>query len=116
MPVAGQDRIERGRELACAGADKEPEGDGTVVEAHQQVAGLLGGPGLQSDGWCEELHVAAADLHGEEDADSFQGHRAVDVEEDHGQQGRGLHAQEPVGFQNSAARADLPFRQHVRTR
>ena len=37
----------------------------------------------------------AADFQGEEDVDPFQGDRAVDVEEVHGEHGRGLRAQEP---------------------
>jgi hypothetical protein len=43
-PSAGQDGIEGGGELASAVSDEEPEGGGAVVEVHQQVAGLLGGP------------------------------------------------------------------------
>jgi hypothetical protein len=34
------------------------------------------------------------DFEGEEDVDPFQGNGAVDVEEVHGQDGRGLHTQE----------------------
>jgi hypothetical protein len=41
------------------------------------------------------VDVAAADFHGEEHVDPFQGERAVDVEEVDGQQGRGLRADEP---------------------
>src|SRR6478609_7949984 len=44
-PGAGQDGVERGAELAGAVADQELEAGGAVVEVHQQVAGLLGGPG-----------------------------------------------------------------------
>jgi hypothetical protein len=47
---AGQDCIKRWGELAGAVADEEPERGGTVVEVHQQVAGLLGGPGSQCRG------------------------------------------------------------------
>ena len=61
-----QDGVERGGELAGSVADEEPEGGGAVVEVHQQVAGLLGGPG---SGWMacrpEDVHVAAADFGGE---------------------------------------------------
>ena len=42
----------------------------------------------------EDVHGPVADLEGEEDVDPFQGDRAVDVEEVHGQHGRGLRAQE----------------------
>ncbi|WP_445183554.1 hypothetical protein ACTXG6_34595 [Pseudonocardia sp. Cha107L01] len=38
--------------------------------------------------------MAAADLQDEEDVDPFQGYRAVDVEEVHGQHGRGLRPRE----------------------
>ena len=69
---------------------------GAVVEVHQQVAGLLGGPGSgRVAGRPEDVDVAAADFQGEEHVDPFQGDRAVDVEEVHGQHGRGLRAQEP---------------------
>ena len=69
---------------------------GAVVEVHQQVAGLLGGPGSgRVAGRPEDVHVAAADFQGEEHVDPFQGDGAVDVEEVHGQHGRGLRAQEP---------------------
>jgi hypothetical protein len=44
-PRAGQDGVERGGELAGAVADEEPDGGGAVVEVHEQVPGLLGGPG-----------------------------------------------------------------------
>ena len=49
-------------------------------------------------GWLvvpKDVHVATADFQGEEHVDPFQGDRAVDVEEVHGQHGRGLSAQEP---------------------
>ena len=95
-PCAGHDGVERGGELSGAVADEEPEGGGTVVEVHQQVSGLLGGPGPgRVAGHAEDVHVAVADLQGEEHVDPFQGERAVDVEEVHGQHGRGLCAEEP---------------------
>jgi hypothetical protein len=43
----------------------------------------------------EDMDGAVADFQGEEHVDSFQGDRAVDVEEVHGQHGRRLRAQEP---------------------
>ena len=92
-PDAGEDGVERGGELAGAVADEEPERGGTVVEIHQQVPGLLGGPG--TGGMArrpEDVHVAAADLEGEEHVDPFQRDRAVDVEEVHGQHGGGLYS------------------------
>ena len=46
-PGVGEDGVERSSQLAGAVADEEPEGGGAVVEVHQQVAGLLGGPGVE---------------------------------------------------------------------
>ena len=40
--LAGQDIIERGRELSVAVPDEEPEHPGTPGEIHDQIAGLLG--------------------------------------------------------------------------
>ena len=95
-PGAGEGGVERGRELAGAVADEKPERGGPVVEVHEQVAGLLGGPSSGGvAGRPEDVDVAGADLEGEEHVDPFQGDRAVDVEEVHGQHGRGLGAQEP---------------------
>jgi hypothetical protein len=69
-------------------ADEEPEGGGAVVEVHQQVAGLLGGPGPGRVAGClEDVNVAVGDFEGEEDVDPFQGDGTVDVEEVHGQHG-----------------------------
>src|SRR5215203_741403 len=42
--LTSQDSVERGGELAGAVADEEPGGGGALVEVHQQIAGLLGGP------------------------------------------------------------------------
>ena len=41
----GEDRVERGGELAVPVADQEPEPVGAFAKVHQQVAGLLGDPG-----------------------------------------------------------------------
>jgi hypothetical protein len=69
---AGEDRVERGRELAGPVADEEPEGGGAIVEIHQQVAGLLGGPGSRwVAGRPEDVQVAAADFQSEEHIDPF---------------------------------------------
>jgi hypothetical protein len=95
-PRASQDSVERGCELTGPVADEEPECGGTLVKIHQQVAGLLGGPGAGRVAGCtENVHVAVADFDGEEDVDPLEGDRAVDVEEVHGQHGRGLPAQKP---------------------
>jgi hypothetical protein len=43
--------------------DEESDGGGAVVEVHQQVAGLLGGPGPgRVTGYAEDVDVAVADL------------------------------------------------------
>jgi hypothetical protein len=97
-PGTGQDAVEGGGELAGAVADEEPEGGGAAVGVHQEVAGLLVGPGSGSGrvaGRPEDVGVATADFQGEEHIDPIEGDRAVDVEEVHGQHGRGLCAQEP---------------------
>jgi hypothetical protein len=55
---------------------------GVVAEVHDEVAGLLGGPG--SVGMCghaQHVQVAVADLEGEQDVEASQRERAVDVEE-----------------------------------
>jgi hypothetical protein len=39
------DRVERYRELTGPIADEEPKSGGMVAEVHDEVAGLLGGPG-----------------------------------------------------------------------
>jgi hypothetical protein len=44
----GQHRVERGRELSGPIADEEPEPGDMVAEVHDEVAGLLGGPGSPS--------------------------------------------------------------------
>src|SRR6187551_2545033 len=72
-PDAGQGGIEGGGELAGSVADEEPEAGGAVVEVHQQVAGLLGGPGSgRVAGRAEDVHVAVSDFEGEEDVDPFE--------------------------------------------
>ena len=42
---AGHDGVECGGELSDAVADEEPEPGGAFAEVHEEVAGLLGGPG-----------------------------------------------------------------------
>jgi hypothetical protein len=83
-------------EVISAVADEDPEPGGTVAEVHQQVAGLLGGPRSSwVTGRPEDVHVAAVDFQGE-DVEPFEGDGAADVEEVHGQHGRGLGAEEPA--------------------
>jgi hypothetical protein len=96
MPVSASTASKRCGELAGPVVDEEPECGGMVVEVHQQVPGLLGGP---RSGWLagrpQDVYVAAAEFQGEEDVDPLERHRAVHVEEVHGQHGRGLGPQEP---------------------
>ena len=79
---AGQDCVERVGEPAGAVADEKPEGSGTVVEIHQQVACLLGSPcsGRMARG-PQDVHVPAANIEGEEHIDPLQRHSAVNMEE-----------------------------------
>jgi hypothetical protein len=48
--------------------------------------------GRPQAGRTEDVHVAVADLEGEEHVDPFQVDSAVDVEEVHGQHGGGLYS------------------------
>ena len=82
MPASAKHRVERGRELAGAVADEEPEPRGVLAEVHDEVAGLLGGPGpVGMRGHAQDVQVAVADLEHEQDVEPPQRHRAVDVEE-----------------------------------
>jgi hypothetical protein len=84
-PRAGQHTVEAGGELAGPVADQEPERRGAVIQIHQQIPGLLGGPRSgRMAGRSQDVDVAAVDFQGEEHVDPFQGERAVDVEEVHG--------------------------------
>jgi hypothetical protein len=63
---AGQDRVKRRGELPRPITDKEPEVRCAVPEVHQEVAGLLGGPGaVGMGGDPEDVHVTALDLDDE---------------------------------------------------
>ena len=78
----GQDRVERCGELTGAVPDQEPEAGGAIVEVHQQVADLLGGPWpVRVRGDAEDVHVPGADLHDEQAVQPLEGDRAVHVEE-----------------------------------
>jgi hypothetical protein len=104
-----QHRIERGRELTGPIADEEL--GNTLAEVHDEVAGLLGGPGsVGIAGHAQHVQVAVVDLEGEQDVEPLQCHRAVDVEEVHGQHRRGLGAQElaPAGVGVSRRRRRGP--------
>ena len=90
-----QDRVERRRELPGPIADQEPKPSGAVAEIHQQVAGLLGGPGsVGMGGHAQHVQGAVADLEHEQHVQPPQGERAVDVEEVDCEHAGGLRAQE----------------------
>ena len=73
-PGAGQGGVEGGGELAGAVADEEPERGGPVVKVHQEVAGLLGGPGSgRMAGRPEDVDVAVGHFEGEERRRSVEG-------------------------------------------
>ena len=78
----GQDRVERCRELSGPITDEEPEPGGVFTDVHDEVAGLLGGPGpIGMPGDAKDMQVAVADLEHEQDVQPPQRERAVDVEE-----------------------------------
>ena len=59
----GQHRVERCGELTGAVPDQEPGAGGAIVEVHQQVADLLGGPWpVRVRGDAGDVHVTGADL------------------------------------------------------
>ena len=74
-----QHRVKRVRELAGAVADEESEPRDVFAEVHDEVAGLLGGPGpVGMRGHAEDVQGAVADLECEQDVEPAQRHRAVD--------------------------------------
>jgi hypothetical protein len=71
--------------------DQKFELVGPFAEVHEQIPGLLNGPGSVRVGRdAEDVHVAAADLDHEEHVRALEGERAVHVEEVAGQHGRRL--------------------------
>ncbi len=67
----GEDRVERGGELAIPVTDQEPEPLGALAEVHQEVAGLLGHPvpgGVGGDPG--EVHAAAVVFDHDEDVEA----------------------------------------------
>ena len=91
---ASEDGVERGGELAVPVADQEPELVGAVAEVHEQVAGLLGDPGLGGVGGDPgEVHAATAVLDHDEDVEAAQKH-GVDVGEIDREDRAGLRGQE----------------------
>ncbi len=91
----GQHGVEGVGGLAGPVADEDVELLGPVAEVHEQVAGLLSGPGpVRVAGDAEDVQVAAADLQDEEHVPALHRAGAVDVEVVAGQHGRGLSRQE----------------------
>ena len=68
-----QDRVERRRELPGSVADEEPIPGSAVAEVHDEVAGLLGGPGpVRMCGHAEDVEIAIADLDHEQHVEAAQ--------------------------------------------
>src|SRR5689334_20474814 len=64
--LAGEDLVEGRREPGVAIPDQEAEGPGSVAHVHDQVAGLLSGPGaIGLDRDAEDVHVPGGHLHNE---------------------------------------------------
>ena len=77
----GEHVVEGGGELAVPIADQEPELLGAVAEVHQQVAGLLGDPGVGGLGGDPgDVRRATVVFDHEEDVEAAQEH-GVDVDE-----------------------------------
>jgi hypothetical protein len=69
--------VERGAELAGSVTDEESAAGGLVAEIHEEVAGLLGGPGpVGMSGHAQDVQVAMADFEREQDVDPAQRDRA----------------------------------------
>jgi hypothetical protein len=91
---AGEDRVERGGELAVPVADQEPEPVGAIAEIHQQVAGLLGDPDIGGMGGDPgDVHAATAVLDHDEDIEAAQ-EDGVDVGDIDREDRMGLRGQE----------------------
>nr|WP_222849141.1 hypothetical protein [Trebonia kvetii] len=92
--VAGEDVVECRGELAVPVADQESELPGPLAEVHQEVAGLLDGPGPgRMGGDAQDVHRTGLDLHREQHVHAPEQH-GVDVQEVAGQDARGLASQE----------------------
>src|SRR6266516_210264 len=97
--LASEDLIEGASELGAAVPDEEAEGADPVVEVHEQVGGLLGGPGAgRVGGPARDVHAPGHDLHDEQDVQTLEEDRAG-MEEVAGQQPlrRGAQERPPGG-------------------
>ena len=93
-------RVERARVVSGPITDEEPEPRCLFAEVRDEVAGLLRGPrSVWVLGDAEDVQVAVADLEREQDVETPQRDRAVDVEEVDRTQAGGLGAPElpPAG-------------------
>ena len=90
--LAGEDLLERGGELGVTVPYEEAEGAGPVAGLHEQIAGLLRGPGaIWVGGHAEDMHVPGRYLHDEQDVQALEEDR-VHGEEAAGQQSLRLSA------------------------
>ena len=72
----------------CTGATRQPAGP--VAQVHDEVAGLLGGPGPgRMGGDAQDVHRPGLDLHHEQDVHALEQHR-VHVKEVTGKDARRL--------------------------
>jgi hypothetical protein len=79
--TASEDVVEGRRELAVAVADQEAEAVGLCTQVHEQVTGLLGGPGARGVGGdAQDVHAAGLELHHEEHVQALEEH-GVNVQE-----------------------------------
>jgi len=102
---AGEDLVECVRELCVAVPDEEAVGPGPVAEVHDQVAGLLSGPGsVGMFGDAEDVHVPGVYFHDEQHVQASE-EDCVDMEKIAGQQPMRLSAEErPPGGVVAAGR------------
>src|SRR5258708_6701690 len=69
--------VEGAGELGVAVPDEEAEGADPVCEVHEQVAGLLGGPGaVRVRGYAEDVHAPGRHLHHEQHVQAVEEDRA----------------------------------------
>lgn len=93
QPPAGEDPVECAGELGVAVPDQEAEGADPVAEVHEQVTGLLSGPGVVRVGYhTEDVHVPGGHFHDEQHVQTLEEDR-VHVEEVAGEQSVRLSAQ-----------------------
>jgi hypothetical protein len=103
----GEDGVERGGEFGVAVPDQEPELAPGVVEAHDQVAGLLGQPGAGGVGGdAEDVHAAGGVLDDEERVQPPQGD-GLNMEQVAGQDRVRLRAEELTPRRSGPARCGI---------